>query len=163
LYEHQRREAEGAKALLAFTAELRDARSVAEICALTVGTAATMFATDRAALWLGDSCVASLCEELWDGPSAPLAERGRLVVGIGKIGILSEILRKPGPLTDEEFQLVKEHPVLGARILAPIDRLSDVRPIVRAAHERWDGKGYPDGVEGDRIPLESRIVFVCDA
>ena len=58
---------------------------------------------------------------------------------------------------------MKEHPVLGARILAPIERLSDVRPIVRAAHERWDGQGYPDGVGGSDIPLESRIVFVCDA
>jgi HD-GYP domain-containing protein (c-di-GMP phosphodiesterase class II) len=53
--------------------------------------------------------------------------------------------------------------VLGARILAPIERLADVRPIVRAAHERWDGRGYPDGVGGDDIPLEARIVFVCDA
>jgi HD-GYP domain-containing protein (c-di-GMP phosphodiesterase class II) len=53
--------------------------------------------------------------------------------------------------------------VLGARILAPIDRLGDVRPIVRAAHERWDGQGYPDGIAGEEIPLESRIVFVCDA
>ncbi len=254
LYEHQRREAEGAKALLAFTAELRQATSVDEIFALTVATAAALFATDRASLWLGDTCVAAHGEALAEGPSAPLAGRGRLVVGvgevddereaallvglahqaiqaiesiehldslertfvstvealanaleasdeytssharwitdvallvgneleldreamkrlelgalfhdIGKIGIPSEILRKAGPLTEEEYQVVKEHPVLGARILAPIDRLVDVRPIVRAAHERWDGTGYPDGVAGSEIPLESRIVFVCDA
>jgi HD-GYP domain-containing protein (c-di-GMP phosphodiesterase class II) len=90
-------------------------------------------------------------------------ELGALFHDIGKIGIPSEILRKAGPLTDEEYRVVKEHPVLGARILAPIDRLADVRPIVRAAHERWDGTGYPDGVGGTEIPLESRIVFVCDA
>jgi HD-GYP domain-containing protein (c-di-GMP phosphodiesterase class II) len=90
-------------------------------------------------------------------------ELGALFHDIGKIGIPSEILRKDGPLTDEEFAIVKEHPVLGARILAPIDRLADVRPIVRAAHERWDGTGYPDGIAAEDIPLESRIVFVCDA
>ena len=68
-----------------------------------------------------------------------------------------------GPLTAEEFELVKEHPVLGEKILAPIERLADVRPIVRSCHERWDGPGYPDGKRGEEIPLESRIVFVCDA
>ncbi|HEX5450018.1 MAG TPA: GAF domain-containing protein [Gaiellaceae bacterium] len=90
-------------------------------------------------------------------------ELGALFHDIGKIGIPSEILRKPGPLTDEEFTLLKEHPALGERILEPIDRLSDVRPIVRACHERWDGLGYPDGKAGEDIPIESRIVLVCDA
>ncbi len=90
-------------------------------------------------------------------------ELGALFHDIGKIGIPSEILRKPGPLTDEEFEIVKEHPELGEKILAPIDRLSDVRPIVRACHERWDGLGYPDGKAGTDIPLEARIVLVCDA
>ena len=90
-------------------------------------------------------------------------ELGALFHDIGKIGIPSEILRKPGPLTDEEFAIVKEHPELGERILAPIDRLADVRPIVRACHERWDGLGYPDGKAGTDIPIEARIVLVCDA
>jgi HD-GYP domain-containing protein (c-di-GMP phosphodiesterase class II)/putative methionine-R-sulfoxide reductase with GAF domain len=90
-------------------------------------------------------------------------ELGALFHDIGKIGIPSEILRKPGPLTDEEFAIVKEHPELGERILAPIDRLADVRPIVRACHERWDGLGYPDGRAGTDIPIEARIVLVCDA
>ena len=75
-------------------------------------------------------------------------EFGALFHDIGKIGIPSEILQKPGPLTDEEFEIVKEHPELGEKILAPIDRLADVRPIVRACHERWDGLGYPDGKSG---------------
>ena len=57
----------------------------------------------------------------------------------------------------------EEHPELGEKILAPIDRLADVRPIVRACHERWDGGGYPDGKAGDEIPIEARIVLVCDA
>ena len=90
-------------------------------------------------------------------------ELGALFHDIGKIGIPSEILQKPGPLTDEEFEIVKEHPELGERILAPIERLADVRPIVRSCHERWDGLGYPDGKAGDDIPVESRIVLVCDA
>jgi diguanylate cyclase (GGDEF)-like protein len=90
-------------------------------------------------------------------------EFGALFHDIGKIGIPSEILQKPGPLTDAEFAIVKEHPELGEKILAPIDRLADVRPIVRACHERWDGLGYPDGKAGDEIPMESRIVLVCDA
>ena len=79
-------------------------------------------------------------------------ELGALFHDIGKIGIPSEILQKPGPLTDEEFEIVKEHPELGEKILAPIDRLADVRPIVRACHERWDGRGYPDGKAGDDDP-----------
>jgi len=66
-------------------------------------------------------------------------------------------------LTDEEFEIVKAHPELGEKILAPIDRLHDVLPIVRACHERWDGQGYPDGRAGTDIPVESRIVLVCDA
>ena len=78
-------------------------------------------------------------------------ELGALFHDIGKIGIPSDILRKPGPLTDEEFEIVKEHPELGEKILAPIERLSDVRPIIRACHERWDGLGYPDGKAGDDI------------
>jgi HD-GYP domain-containing protein (c-di-GMP phosphodiesterase class II) len=86
-----------------------------------------------------------------------------LLHDVGKIGVADAILQKPGPLTDEEFEIVKEHPELGEKILAPIDRLADVRPIVRSCHERWDGLGYPDGKSGDDIPVESRIVLVCDA
>jgi HD-GYP domain-containing protein (c-di-GMP phosphodiesterase class II) len=90
-------------------------------------------------------------------------EFGALFHDIGKIGIPSEILQKPGPLTDAEFEVIKSHPELGERILEPIERLADVRPIVRACHERWDGGGYPDGKRGPGIPLEARIVLVCDA
>jgi len=90
-------------------------------------------------------------------------ELGALFHDIGKIGVPSEILRKPGPLTAEERVIMEQHPVLGERILAPIERLGDVRPVVRACHERWDGHGYPDGLAGEDIPVESRIIFVCDA
>ena len=90
-------------------------------------------------------------------------ELGALFHDIGKIGIPAAILTKPGPLTDEERVLIETHPELGERILAPIEQLEHVRPIVRACHERFDGKGYPDRLEGDEIPLEARIIFVCDA
>ena len=73
------------------------------------------------------------------------------------------MLAKPGQLTAAERKLVETHPELGERIIDPIDRLQPVRPIVRHCHERWDGHGYPDGIAGKSIPLESRIIFVCDA
>jgi diguanylate cyclase (GGDEF)-like protein len=90
-------------------------------------------------------------------------ELGALLHDIGKIGIPSDVLSKPGRLTAAERRIVQTHPELGERIIAPIDRLQVVRPIVRHCHERWDGLGYPDGVAGEDIPLESRIIFVCDA
>jgi diguanylate cyclase (GGDEF)-like protein len=90
-------------------------------------------------------------------------ELGALFHDIGKIGIPSEILLKPGPLTAEERKIIELHPELGERILAPIVRLADVRPIVRHCHERFDGGGYPDGRKAEGIPIESRIILVCDA
>jgi HD-GYP domain-containing protein (c-di-GMP phosphodiesterase class II) len=62
-----------------------------------------------------------------------------------------------------ERAVIETHPILGDRILAPIERLTHVRAIVRACHERWDGDGYPDGKAGEEIPLEARIILVCDA
>jgi len=90
-------------------------------------------------------------------------ELGALFHDIGKIGIPSRILTKPGPLTAEERDVVQSHPVLGDRILAPIEQLGEVRLIVRCAHEHYDGSGYPDRLTGEQIPLESRIVLACDA
>jgi diguanylate cyclase (GGDEF)-like protein len=90
-------------------------------------------------------------------------ELGALFHDIGKIGVSSEILGKPEPLTDDERRIVETHPLLGERILAPIEQLAEVREIVRACHERFDGQGYPDGLAGEEIPIESRIIFACDA
>jgi HD-GYP domain-containing protein (c-di-GMP phosphodiesterase class II) len=73
------------------------------------------------------------------------------------------ILNKPGPLDDEEWGVMRRHTVAGEAILAPITSLRAVLPIVRSSHERWDGRGYPDGLAGERIPLGARIVSVCDA
>jgi putative nucleotidyltransferase with HDIG domain len=77
---------------------------------------------------------------------------------IGKIGIRESILNKQGPLTDEEFAHVKTHTVIGAQILAPLTHLAEVIGFVRSHHERWDGKGYPDGLSGLDIPIGARII-----
>ena len=90
-------------------------------------------------------------------------ELGALFHDIGKIGIPQAILAKPGALTADERAVVESHPVLGERILAPIEQLAEVGRIVRSCHERFDGSGYPDGLAGEEIPLESRIIFACDA
>jgi len=98
-----------------------------------------------------------------EGRDLKRLELSALFHDIGKIGIPSEIIRKPGPLDDEEWRIMKLHPELGARILAPIDRLADVVPIVRACHEHYDGSGYPDQLRAAAIPIEARIILVCDA
>jgi diguanylate cyclase (GGDEF)-like protein len=98
-----------------------------------------------------------------DGRSLKRLELGALFHDIGKIGIPEAILSKPGPLTDAERLIVEKHPELGERIIAPIDRLEEVRPIVRHCHERYDGTGYPDRRAAEDIPIESRIILVCDA
>ncbi|MGH3065751.1 MAG: HD domain-containing phosphohydrolase [Gaiellaceae bacterium] len=90
-------------------------------------------------------------------------ELGALFHDIGKIGVPSRILTKTGPLTEEERAIVEKHPILGERMLAPIEQLEDVGRIVRAAHEHYDGSGYPDQASGAAIPLESRIILVCNA
>ena len=97
------------------------------------------------------------------GESLRELELAALFHDIGKIGVPSEIIRKPGPLTPQERQIMNKHPEIGEQILAPVPFLQPIRPIVRACHERWDGKGYPDGLAGEKIPLAARIVFVCDA
>lgn len=86
-----------------------------------------------------------------------------LVHDIGKIGIPESILRKPGRLTDEEFDQIKAHPVIGENILRDVQQLSPVLPGVRSHHERWDGNGYPDGTEGEKTPVFGRILGVADA
>jgi putative nucleotidyltransferase with HDIG domain len=88
---------------------------------------------------------------------------GALLHDIGKIGVPDDVLRKPGALTDAEFAAIKEHPVLGARILRSVPFLAPHIPIVELHHERPDGRGYPKGLRGEDIPLAARIVHVADA
>ena len=82
---------------------------------------------------------------------------------IGKIGIPDSILFKPGPLTREEYELIKQHPARGAQIVMKNKSLVGVMPFIRHHHERMDGRGYPDGLSGEQIPLEARILCVADA
>ena len=82
---------------------------------------------------------------------------------IGKIAVPEHVLNKPGPLTDEERAQVERHVLVGEQILAPIEFLAGIRPLVRHGHEHWDGHGYPDRLAGEEIPLGSRIILACDA
>jgi putative two-component system response regulator len=88
---------------------------------------------------------------------------GAILHDIGKIGIPDRVLLKPGPLDDEEWLIAKQHPLIGDKLLEPLDLLSTARPIVRHHHERWDGQGYPDALAGSDIPLGARIVAVADS
>ncbi len=86
-----------------------------------------------------------------------------LLHDIGKIGTYDILLDKPGKLTNEEFEIVKKHPVQGAKILQKIKQLKNIIPIIRHHHERIDGRGYPDGLKGEEIPLSARILHVADS
>jgi len=85
-----------------------------------------------------------------------------LLHDVGKIGIDDSILRKPTDLTEEEYRLIQQHPEKGANIMAPIRQLREIIPAMRHHHERFDGKGYPDGIRGEEIPLPARIICVAD-
>jgi putative nucleotidyltransferase with HDIG domain len=85
-----------------------------------------------------------------------------LLHDIGKIGIPAELIDKPGKLTEEEYRSIREHPVIGARILEPIDAYAEIIPIVRQHHEWFNGNGYPDGLAGEAITLGARILAVVD-
>ena len=90
-------------------------------------------------------------------------EIGALLHDIGKIGIPESVLSKPGKLTDDEWELIKTHPVISDYILSELDLHPFVRQCARSSHERIDGTGYPDGLAGEEIPLPARIVLVADA
>ena len=86
-----------------------------------------------------------------------------LLHDIGKVGMPDRILHKQGPLAGDEWELMREHPVIGERILRAIPGMGSVARIVRHEHERYDGSGYPDGLAGEAIPLGSRVILACDA
>ena len=99
------------------------------------------------------------------GQSEEFQERlwiGALLHDIGKIGIEDRVLNKRGVLTGEEYEQMKRHPTIGADILAPLEALQDSLPAVRWHHENWNGRGYPDGLRGEEIPLMARVVAVAD-
>lgn len=88
--------------------------------------------------------------------------RGSYLHDIGKVAIPDSVLHKQGPLTPEEWQLMKQHTVLGEQICKTLKSLKEVLPIIRSHHERWDGSGYPDGLKGEEIPLLARVLQVAD-
>jgi putative two-component system response regulator len=88
---------------------------------------------------------------------------GALLHDVGKVGVDELIIRKGGPLTPAEYRVIQQHTLIGERIVQPLRMAASVGPIVRYHHERWDGRGYPDGLARDAIPLGARIVAVADA
>jgi|SRR5579884_295216 len=96
------------------------------------------------------------------GADSPDIEFGFLLHDIGKVAIPDAILYKPGSLTGEERALMAQHPVIGAQIVRGIDFLDEAVRVVRSHHERWDGRGYPDGLAGEEIPMAARVFSVAD-
>ena len=94
---------------------------------------------------------------------SPQIEFGFLLHDVGKVGVPDAILFKTSALTEEEYALVRRHPVIGSEILRGVDFLGEGKLVVRHHHERWDGQGYPDGLGGDAIPLAARVFAVADA
>ena len=88
---------------------------------------------------------------------------GAILHDVGKIGISDTILHKPGPLDDAEWRVMRQHPEIGEKMLENIDFLEPALPVIRHHHERWDGRGYPDNLAAEDIPIGARIVGVCDA
>jgi putative two-component system response regulator len=88
--------------------------------------------------------------------------RGGYLHDVGKVGVPDAVLLKPGPLTEQEFDLMKRHTEIGDTLCAPLQSLRRVRPIVRFHHERMDGSGYPERLRGDEIPLLAQIVGIVD-
>jgi putative nucleotidyltransferase with HDIG domain len=90
-------------------------------------------------------------------------EYGALLHDIGKIGIKDEVLQKQGFLNPDEYQNIREHPLIGVKIVEGIDFFKDKMAMIRHHHEHFDGSGYPDGLGGETIPLEARIISIADA
>jgi putative two-component system response regulator len=88
--------------------------------------------------------------------------RGGYLHDVGKVGVPDSVLLKPGPLSKDEFELMKKHPVIGDSLCAPLQSLRRVRPIIRGHHERLDGSGYPDALRGDQVPVLAQIVGIVD-
>ena len=113
--------------------------------------------------------VSRYSEALARALNLPEAEVERIALGallhdVGKIGIPENVLRKPTHLSEEEWEIMKQHPVIGAeKVLMPNEALRDLIPIVKYHHERWDGTGYPEKLSGTDIPFSARIVSVADA
>jgi len=153
-----------------FGAAVHRARLVADLeGAFTTALAAltsTLEAKDDYTACHGED-VAELAERVARRMSLPAAQvrdvrYAAMLHDIGKVAVPSEILLKPGPLTDEEWVAMRSHAAVGGELVGRIDAFAHLAPAVRASHERWDGAGYPDGLAGEAIPLAARITAACD-
>ena len=110
------------------------------------------------------SLAVRIAEDLGVAPEEiEIVRLGAILHDVGKIGIPDRVLLKPGPLDDEERRIIETHTEIGDKLLEPLDLLAGARPIVRHHHERWDGRGYPDGLAREEIPVGARIVAVADS
>ena len=152
---------------LAYRESIRNVRRleqrVASIDALVSALEARDAYTNEHSAAVVDLAVAVGARLGLEGPALERVADVALLHDLGKVGIPDSLLRKPGSLSDQEWQRMFEHPAIGAEVVARIPQLEHLAPAIRAEHERWDGSGYPDGIEGDAIPIESRITLVCDA
>ena len=98
-----------------------------------------------------------------DAEELRVLSQGALMHDLGKIGIPDDILKKPGDLDESEFEIIKQHPMMTSEILDTLETSDHFAAIARSHHERWDGTGYPDGLNGEDIPLLARIVAIADA
>jgi diguanylate cyclase (GGDEF)-like protein len=98
-----------------------------------------------------------------DGEQLDVLVRAGELHDIGKVAIPDEILHKAAPLSEQEWELMRKHTVIGERVLAAAPAMQEVAKLVRSTHEHWDGSGYPDGLAGEEIPLGARIILICDA
>jgi hypothetical protein len=143
-------------------------RQIEESFMATLGAlAASGFGNDRPmeAHSRGTAALAVAVAQQLGLKDAPLRqlELAALLHDVGKAGIPTQLLNKPGPLTSEELAMVHEHPVIAERILSRVPALRSISPIIRAQYERWNGSGYPDGLAGETIPLGGRIIHACAA
>ncbi len=167
------------------TAEIRLVKSIAELLMMTLRRVFLFYEVEDA--YLNAVLALALASDAKDSYTADHSQRleemavavamelglghreiedirfGARLHDIGKIGVPDDILKKPGPLTDEEWEIMRKHPKIGEDILRPLQRLYGAARIVRHHHERYDGNGYPDGLAGDSIPLGARILTVVDA
>ncbi len=99
----------------------------------------------------------------WRGSRLEALQLGGSLHDVGKISVDARLLRKPGPLTDDELEQIRRHPVTGARLVESFDDFEAALPYVLHHHERWDGFGYPHGLSGSGIPVEARLLGIADA
>jgi len=143
-------------------------RRLAETLDAAVGAMSALLDLRDVGTGLHSTSVVGLCEHVAHRMGVAGDEVGHLRVAahlhdLGKIGVPDEILRKPGPLDDAEWAIMREHPGWGAGALGSIPGLKPAARAVRGHHERWDGAGYPDGLAGETIPVSARVIAVCDA